>query len=197
MGIRDDIAGDWHASLAALAWHVEIGVDEVISEAPVNRYDLPETTRAPAAVAPAPAPAGQPDQLSLVLSLVGSGLTPWSQTKASQTLAAITEVLGAAGIPTTGSDALLVGVQGAGAAGAAPQGPASGGRRRRLAEAGADVAALPSMYSNLQTAVLQVVVEASANAQTAVQAALEAATTSGQLATELRLQGGCSTGPAQ
>jgi DNA polymerase len=57
MGIRDDIAGDWHASLAALAWHVEIGVDEVISEAPVNRYDLPETTRAPAAVAPAPAPA--------------------------------------------------------------------------------------------------------------------------------------------
>ena len=51
MGIRDDIAGDWHASLAALAWHVEIGVDEVISEAPVNRYDLPETTRTPAAVA--------------------------------------------------------------------------------------------------------------------------------------------------
>jgi len=66
MGIRDDIAGDWHASLAALAWHVEIGVDEVISEAPVNRYDLPETTRAPAAVAPAPAlaratPAPAPD----------------------------------------------------------------------------------------------------------------------------------------
>ena len=66
MGIRDDIAGDWHASLAALAWHVEIGVDEVISEAPVNRYDLPETTRTPAAVAtvaaaaraaPPPAPA--------------------------------------------------------------------------------------------------------------------------------------------
>jgi uracil-DNA glycosylase family 4 len=67
MGIRDDIAGDWHASLAALAWHVEIGVDEVISETPVNRYDLPETARAPAAVAPAPAapratPAPAPDQ---------------------------------------------------------------------------------------------------------------------------------------
>lgn len=67
MGIRDDIAGDWHASLAALAWHVEIGVDEVISEAPVNRYDLPETTRAPAAVAAVPAapraaPAPAPDQ---------------------------------------------------------------------------------------------------------------------------------------
>lgn len=67
MGIRDDIARDWHASLAALAWHVDIGVDEVISETPVNRYDLPEAARAPAAVAPAPAapraaPAPAPDQ---------------------------------------------------------------------------------------------------------------------------------------
>jgi DNA polymerase len=67
MGIRDDIAGDWHASLAALAWHVDIGVDEVISETPVNRYDLPEAARAPAAVAPAhaaprDAPAPAPDQ---------------------------------------------------------------------------------------------------------------------------------------
>mgnify|MGYP000054699593 CR=1 FL=1 len=55
MGIRDDIAGDWHASLAALAWHVDIGVDEVISETPVNRYDLPEAARAPAAVHGQPA----------------------------------------------------------------------------------------------------------------------------------------------
>ena len=73
MGIRDDIAGDWHASLAALAWHVEIGVDEVISEAPVNRYDLPETTRTPAAVAtvaaaarPTPAPAPVQPQVDAV-----------------------------------------------------------------------------------------------------------------------------------
>ena len=73
MGIRDDIAGDWHASLAALAWHVEIGVDEVISEAPVNRYDLPETTRSPAAVAtvaaaarPTPAPAPVQPQVDAV-----------------------------------------------------------------------------------------------------------------------------------
>ncbi len=67
MGIRDDIASDWHASLAALAWHVDIGVDEVISETSVNRYDLPEAARAPAAVVPAPAaprdaPAPAPDQ---------------------------------------------------------------------------------------------------------------------------------------
>lgn len=51
MGIRDDIEGDWHASLAALAWHVDLGVDEVIGETPINRYDLPETTRAAAPMA--------------------------------------------------------------------------------------------------------------------------------------------------
>lgn len=57
MGIRDDIAGDWRASLAALAWHVDLGVDEVIGEAPVNRYDLPETTRAPTPAAAQALPA--------------------------------------------------------------------------------------------------------------------------------------------
>lgn len=62
MGIRDDIAGDWQASLAALAWHVEIGVDEVISEAPINRYELAETVRPAAAtpVIPARAAASAP-----------------------------------------------------------------------------------------------------------------------------------------
>ena len=40
MGIVTDIAEDWHASLAALAWTVEAGVDEVIGDAPVNRYAL-------------------------------------------------------------------------------------------------------------------------------------------------------------
>lgn len=53
MGIAADIADDWHASLAALAWHVEAGVDEVIGDAPVNRYEL-------AAEAPKPAGAGGP-----------------------------------------------------------------------------------------------------------------------------------------
>lgn len=51
MGIRDDIESDWHASLAALAWHVDLGVDEVIGETPINRYDLPETTRTTAPMA--------------------------------------------------------------------------------------------------------------------------------------------------
>ena len=103
--------------LQPLLWHA------YCAQVPLScqHHHLLAMPQAEPAPAPAPAPAGQPDQLSLVLSLVGSGLTPWSQTKASQTLAAITEVLGAAGIPTTGSNALLVGVQGAGAAGAAPQ----------------------------------------------------------------------------
>ena len=40
MGIATEIADDWHAALAALAWEVEAGADEAIGDAPVNRYDL-------------------------------------------------------------------------------------------------------------------------------------------------------------
>lgn len=68
MGITDQIAADWHASLAALAWQVDLGVSDVVGDAPVSRYDLPETNRAsavaPAAATPrsagpgAPSPAG-------------------------------------------------------------------------------------------------------------------------------------------
>lgn len=58
MGIAADIADDWYASLAALAWQVEAGVDEVIRDAPVNRYEL--TAEAPKAdVARAPLAAGE------------------------------------------------------------------------------------------------------------------------------------------
>ena len=66
MGIASDIAGDWHAALAALEWQVELGLADAIGEAPVNRYDLAEAApRAPAvppraapvqAAAPPPAP---------------------------------------------------------------------------------------------------------------------------------------------
>jgi DNA polymerase len=56
MGIAADISDDWHASLAALAWQVDAGVDEVIGDTPVNRYDL--AAEAPkAAVARKAAPA--------------------------------------------------------------------------------------------------------------------------------------------
>lgn len=54
MGIAADIAEDWHAALAALAWQVEAGADEVIADAPINRYDL---------TAEAPPPAARPAEL--------------------------------------------------------------------------------------------------------------------------------------
>ncbi|MBL9050057.1 MAG: uracil-DNA glycosylase [Tabrizicola sp.] len=57
MGIAADIADDWHAALAALAWQVEAGADETIGDAPVNRYDLateaPKQAARPVAATPA------------------------------------------------------------------------------------------------------------------------------------------------
>jgi DNA polymerase len=52
MGIAEDIAGDWHAALAALAWQVDLGLTEVIGEGPVSAFDLPER-QGVAAAAPA------------------------------------------------------------------------------------------------------------------------------------------------
>ncbi|MFZ1467399.1 MAG: uracil-DNA glycosylase [Paracoccaceae bacterium] len=54
MGIAG-IIDDWDAALAALAWQVEAGVDEVLGDAPVNRYELPaEAPRAARGVETAP-----------------------------------------------------------------------------------------------------------------------------------------------
>ncbi len=47
------------AALAALAWQVELGADEAIGEAPVNRFDLPPPAPAPRPE-PVPAPAVAP-----------------------------------------------------------------------------------------------------------------------------------------
>jgi DNA polymerase len=57
MGIVADIADDWHAALAALAWQVEAGADEACGDAPVNRYELAAEApkAAPARAAPEPA----------------------------------------------------------------------------------------------------------------------------------------------
>ncbi len=44
-------APDRDADLATLAWLVELGADEAICEAPVNRFDLPVLRKAPAAAA--------------------------------------------------------------------------------------------------------------------------------------------------
>jgi uracil-DNA glycosylase len=45
---------DFHTALAALAWQVELGADEAIGEAPVNRFDAPEPVAAPRTVTPPP-----------------------------------------------------------------------------------------------------------------------------------------------
>lgn len=53
MGIDADILGSegWHAALAALEWQVDLGVTEIIGEAPVDRYGLAEAVK-PVAAAP-------------------------------------------------------------------------------------------------------------------------------------------------
>lgn len=65
MGIGYDTSTPegWHAALAALQWQVEMGVTEVIGDAPVDAYGLPD--RAPwavvqAAAAPIPQKAAKP-----------------------------------------------------------------------------------------------------------------------------------------
>jgi uracil-DNA glycosylase len=53
MGIAADIADDWHAALAALAWEVEAGVDETIGDQPLNRYELAAEAPKPLIAKPA------------------------------------------------------------------------------------------------------------------------------------------------
>ncbi len=70
MGIAAEIAADWSAALAALAWQVECGIDTAIGEEPVNRYQsanrpapAPERSAAPAEAA-APEPVADPVQVA-------------------------------------------------------------------------------------------------------------------------------------
>lgn len=63
MGIAADIADDWHAALAALAWQVEAGADETIGDTPVNRYEL---------AAEAPKPAAKPMAAPLPVGPTGA-----------------------------------------------------------------------------------------------------------------------------
>lgn len=66
MGIAADISDyDWDAALAALAFQVDLGVTEVIGEAPIDRYELPAAaaplpSAAPPVAVLAPAPQADP-----------------------------------------------------------------------------------------------------------------------------------------
>lgn len=77
MGIAADIAEDWHTALAALAWQVDAGVDEVIGDAPVNRYELAaEPAKAVAAPRPAEVPvAAAADPVAVAKALAGQAQT--------------------------------------------------------------------------------------------------------------------------
>lgn len=54
MGIEFDMTTPegWHAALAALAWQVDLGVTEVIGDAPLNAYVLPDKTKVSTPAAP-------------------------------------------------------------------------------------------------------------------------------------------------
>ena len=56
MGIAAEIADDWYAALAALAWEVEAGADETILDAPVNRYELAAEAPKPLSAKPVSPP---------------------------------------------------------------------------------------------------------------------------------------------
>ncbi|WP_299281065.1 uracil-DNA glycosylase [uncultured Tateyamaria sp.] len=51
-------SAEYYGTLAALAWQIELGVDECIADAPLDRYDVPAAAAKPAvpAVAPLSAP---------------------------------------------------------------------------------------------------------------------------------------------
>jgi uracil-DNA glycosylase family 4 len=54
MGIATEIADDWHAALAALAWQIDCGADEIIGDAPINRYALAAEPAKAQAAKPSP-----------------------------------------------------------------------------------------------------------------------------------------------
>lgn len=55
MRLGEQIEGDWEAALAALAWQYDCGVEEVVGDVALDRYDLPEPVRPAALAAPAQA----------------------------------------------------------------------------------------------------------------------------------------------
>jgi uracil-DNA glycosylase len=76
MGIASDIADDWHAWLAALAWQVDAGVDEVIGDTPVNRYEMAaEAVRLQASPALAKVSGSSADPVEVARALAGQAGT--------------------------------------------------------------------------------------------------------------------------
>lgn len=53
-------ADSYHAALDALDWQIDLGADEAILDAPVNRYETAAAPKAKAAEAPTPVAAPEP-----------------------------------------------------------------------------------------------------------------------------------------
>lgn len=64
----DSAAIDYWSAKALLDWQIELGADEAICDAPVDRYALPDTRRRPPAATPgrAPSRAAPPDEATPV-----------------------------------------------------------------------------------------------------------------------------------
>lgn len=84
----------WHAALAALQWQVEMGLSEVIGEAPVNAYDLPERAEWQAVAVPAVAvpPKPAPKAAEPYVPQISA-----AERAAAQADAAVAEAVAAAG----------------------------------------------------------------------------------------------------
>ncbi|MGL5009395.1 MAG: uracil-DNA glycosylase, partial [Paracoccaceae bacterium] len=54
MGIGDQLEtwDGWQAAVAALAWQVDLGASDPVTDTPLNRYDIPAEQPRMAAVAP-------------------------------------------------------------------------------------------------------------------------------------------------
>ena len=76
--VDTEIADDWHAALAALAWEVEAGADEAIGDAPINRYELATETPKPLpakASSPPPTPDAGADPVAVAQAAAAGAAT--------------------------------------------------------------------------------------------------------------------------
>jgi uracil-DNA glycosylase len=102
MGISEtyEAPEGWHAALAALAWQVDLGVGDVIGDAPINRYDLVEVQRE-AAVVPqgvqGAVPADAAGRGAVAEMSGGANNTTAAAAKAEVAVAAARAAAGAAG----------------------------------------------------------------------------------------------------
>lgn len=64
---------DYHTAKALLEWHVDLGADEVIGDAPINRYDVPKEAPKAKAAVPVAAPVATmgPDPVRTARDMAG------------------------------------------------------------------------------------------------------------------------------